>query len=262
MLPSDPELAAFYAPPPKTNGEAPPESKLDVYSFKFKAAIALMCMILEVSCYGILTWYYASNCTLHYGANTCFYAISKNWPESIINQPGVTWVKCYDTAGHAKFQAPLHAWPGAFNANQEGDVDDDDYARYERVLGCAAGNGDYSSDYYGDAKFSTPEMCCNGDISCTACSKKLTDCIPATFCHNQVMQCQWEICPGISMVVFSQANGAMAAIHVVFLYLVVHLCVSAFKLNKTESESISSGPANTTAPLPQIEHSNKRTVNI
>jgi hypothetical protein len=110
-------------------------------------------------------------------------------------------------------------------------VDDD--AIYGRVLACSA--GDVTNDWNGDDAVTNPGayipgLCCQGDFSLNS------GCIPDDFCYNEPVQCEWKECSS-GMKVFSETNGAMTVIHLVFFYFVVQFAIALVRLRKKGTPS-------------------------
>jgi len=199
------KAAAYYAPKKE-------ESELDAHSLPVKAIIIAVCVFIEIVIYSYLLYYYTQACIVHYGASTCAYAIDKGWDQSIVNTPGLRWIECYDTSGSA-FNTTL---------TDAQEATDDDFSAYEDVKACHANSdGNPDDDFsFDDDEYYNPDACCNGWFN-------EDDCIPADFCFNTFMMCEWEVCPQ-PMEVFSSANGAMTGIHFAFFYIVVSVLLCCF----------------------------------
>lgn len=190
------ELGAYYAP--KEEAAEKVESRLDVYPFKVKLLVVACCALAEIIGYAILCVHYAQACSKGYGSMTCAYASDKEWEHSIVQQPGLRWISCYDTEGTAKGTTYTNA--GSWNA----------------IEVCSASVSDGGEIYDDDDQY-TSDQCCDGWYN-------EDDCTPDDFCHNTLVMCEWEICPGF-MDVYSSANGAMTGVHVIFSYVVVTLVI-------------------------------------
>ena len=166
------KAGAYYAP---KQDDAPPESELDGYSTRVKAFVVATCVMVEIVCYSILRWYSDQDCSSHYGASTCSYAIDKEWSDYIFNTDGLRWIECYDTSGAALGTTLTEA--------QAANSGDDDGAAYKDIRACSAFKSN-SGEVYDDDKFYNSDNCCDGCRLCPHVHAVHVLCTPPLPMHN------------------------------------------------------------------------------